>query len=163
MERLQNYKTNVTRYISSFALESSTKYITVILGIIFFINLSWSLAYYLNKYDKNSEGLVFTVFNFIGFIVTIYVFFIVLNSYTEYESRKSNRDKDLEKNVKEEIDMKSENNLLRNFVNSFDYSIDKSIAYQKKYEKESQLENIVDDSFNTDKAVNTQDYNLLDG
>jgi hypothetical protein len=116
-----NNKRSVSSYLTSFFdINIVTYFMTIALMVILFFNLTWSLTYYYNKYDKNSEGLIFTIFNFIGLVTITYIFFYYLNS-PEYEYFKSD-DKYIKRNktrVKQEIDNFTHLRYFRNTLNRF--------------------------------------------
>lgn len=87
---IKNTRT-IKNYLKSFFdLELVTKIILYSLSVIFLLNILWSMTYYYNKYDKNSEGLIFLIFNFVGLGVCVYLGVFVLNDYTNYEDIKTN-------------------------------------------------------------------------
>jgi hypothetical protein len=91
-------KRSISAYVKSFFdARRITFIISIVLSIILFLNLTWALTYYLNKYDKNSEGLIFTVFNFFGLLSVLYILFIYLYS-GKYDLKSKNTDKYYKKN-----------------------------------------------------------------
>ena len=78
-------KRSISNYISSmFDINKAAYWVSIVFGFVLFFNLTWSMVYYYNKYDKNSEGLIFLVFNFFGLVTVLYIFFVYLDKY-KYE------------------------------------------------------------------------------